>query len=445
MNRKLSAVLIVVMIYIQFMGPFVLKANFEGQTTIRSLTAIKREANMIAREVKNDLNELKNDLTNDLSGWKKDTIGLVKDGWNSHNPFLIVLSIIGAAFMTCVFLITRVLIIAWFLFKSVLKAVGYVLEKTWDALVFVFTGRWWRRALTSPRDPNSRFRSLTNTNPEKKARTPEEQKELQDQINMYIDIIGKRIGLTKIENEAAETGFFSGKWAKKMWNSVTGDKGGKILPAMNNDEMKMALRDLYDIEMNDLIEMKKELDKISNQPGVPALEYHNNCRRKRNHYLELRIGRATDLINTNMYQDNKYKSTLEYKKTIFPMEIAAIEKILSDKKTPDNVRETESNKLKEILQRKDPKKDTETVNKENAKMSAYFYNVAGINRDYLFKKFFFAYNSASYVVILRKEKATIDMEETTRSMTADQKETNEESRKKLQESIDKLMSSMEFR
>jgi len=448
MNKKMNAVLIVVMIYVQFMGPFVLKANFEGQSTTRNLQRIKNEVviikNDVEKEVKKDWNSLVDNTSDGLTDYMEDMKGLYVFARDSHNPILMVVALVGAAARTCIFLAARALAIAWFFFWGAIKAVAYAVVKAFEFLVFVCTGKWWRRALQSPRDPNGRFRSLTTTS-DKKPRTAEEQKELQDQINMYIGLIGKRIGLEKIENESAESGFFSGKWAKKMWNSVTGDKGGKILPAMTDNEMKMALRDLFDIEMTDLIQMKAELDKIPNTPGTPAIEYHDNCRRKRNHFLELRIGRATDLINTNMYQDNKYKKTLEYKRTIYPVEIAAIEKILSDKKTTDEVRKTESDKLKGLLEKDDPKKDPKTIERESAKKTSYFYDVGGIDQNYLFKKFFLAYNKASYVVILRKEKASIDMETTTHSLAADKKAMNEEAKETLQKSIDKLLTDLEFR
>lgn len=420
MKTKLNAVVIAVMMYVQFMGPFVLKANSEGHQKSRILADFWRE------------------MGSDYKHQKEEFKTAIKE-IDIHNPIYFLGSLIFLALMACFYLVSRgLLIMGWVVLKFFegILIVGFnillAVVNIWESIANMMFGR--RSLAQTGRDGHS-LRSLAQQSPKdgKPAMSQTEKENLELRIKKYTKRIAERIGLPELEAKAKEKTL--GKLLSKVGSFVFGESVEKILPPLDDNQMKIALRKLFETEIADFVEMNGEISKVSTQPGEPIIAYHYCVRKIRRKYLKLRIGRATDLINTNMYQEKKFKTTLEYKRTVFPTEIAAIEKVLKDKKSTDKQRQDESEKLKELLRREDPSKDSKTVNKELSLKTEMQYAFAGIPLRWLTMKFFMSYNKASYIIIFKKEKIQIEMHASKNDLSADTKLANEQTIKELDKAI----------
>lgn len=181
-----------------------------------------------------------------------------------------------------------------------------------------------------------------------------------------------------------------------------------------------------------------KIDQQAAEKRNNGIEGHDEQRKIRRAGFKLRIGKVVDLVMTNVYQDKKYKSSYDYKKTVYPIEINAIMKVVNDSKASQDERNKKNEELKEILRREDPKVDSVAGMKLGADITVEKCMTAGLYEEMISMKFFSAYVRASMITVIRQDKIKSIQDARVKSMSEEKKKIQ----KTIEENLDKTIEAL---
>lgn len=218
------------MVYVNFMGPFVLKSYSDGLEHPRYLRTHCCHRSRSHRSSDDDL-------------------------------FLFILSLIG-------FVLSAAVLICYY----ALYAIGFLIYGAMLGVVYtavgIASGMIWLGKKIGKAFKKKRCLTQTDTDSKKLEKellqamdkpddklvvstlTKEQKIEINKKIEKYTKRLSDRLGLDKKEEEAHKSSLK--KKASKFWNWITNNKGGKINPSQTEDEFKISYRDLYDDEIEDI-------------------------------------------------------------------------------------------------------------------------------------------------------------------------------------------------
>lgn len=227
-------------------------------------------------------------------------------------------------------------------------------------------------------------------------------------IGKWVERIAQHFDLINLEAQAL------GKSQKKgflnLFGKTTDEPNKEPGPPMSDEELRFAFRRLYDTEQIDLENQAIELNgvpKMDKVQGDPK-KYHFEETKIRRQGLKTRIGRIVDLVQTNAYNLKKYRASYPYKRILYPVEIDQIIARINDKKNTED-KEALRKKLQIIMEREIPGASSTAINKQMAIDVNNQYIRAGLNKSNITMKFFSSYVRAAFICIVRLDIAKTEI------------------------------------
>lgn len=408
MTKRLSVVIQIVMFYINFMGPFVLKAPVPPQQT-------QHRRNLGA-------------------------------GFDIFMMFVQVILYLGAIAL----IVAGITLFFYsFLWIPILMIVGAF----FTFCLAVTVGDKFKKPCVRGFDSDRRSRLLSKIEPEgsapsaldieqKPKLTADEKKALLNRMKKYTEKLDKRFNLEKEIEKSTQPSFTDSfvKWLKKkgaikMYN---------VIPPKSKNEMDKWSRSMYDREIDDINAMNVEIKKLKTIFKDTPDEMFERVRKERRRGLKLKIQRACDRIQLNIYRDQKYRSSVPYKQKLFEKELKPLIE-QQNKKGLTKERAEEINKqIEEIIAKDDPENPQEKLDAERKIETARLFRRAGIYSEHLQMKFFPSYLRAVLVTLMKFEKIELNQRMRDTPLSGKGLEEFKKGVQKIDEQIDHLVRGLDL-
>lgn len=375
MNTKLTSGLVILMFYVSFMGPFVLK-NMIRRAVPRSR----------ARQTAETFTELLLEIA--------------------------CIIVCGIVMILCALIIAA---IGWLLFiVGVVVLIGAY-------LLYDKYGRLRRRQLASGAGRRRRLSNKPTTQVKPQVQTgsqvqgqgqsqtqtkvkteaelkKEENAQILKKMNDYYDRIAV---LQNLDIKEAKAGANSiGQKMTKFGRTYLHMKAETVLPK-NADQMKIAIRDAMDAEIEDVDKM---LDEIAAQKFTATVDKYHQPNKTRRSYFKLRTGRAVNLILTDFNDRRNHQNSWENKYKLHTVEMDAIMAKLKDKATTADQRKAENEKLRKIMQANESGLSQTEQDEKDAKEMVALYSIMGVMPGTIRSIFFKSYSRATTLAIFKMTK-----------------------------------------
>lgn len=404
MNKKVTTVLQIVMFYISFMAPFVLKSNVE-------------------REIQDPERLLRK---------KRSGSGL---------GFFII--IVGFAGLTAAF--GAVVLIALGIAFAAIVVIAFISA--------IFGGRK-KRYLTGV---VRRDRALSKNVIEDKIQRgvlqdqkqvseneliEDKKKAIIERIQRHTQRLSEKLKLENKMNEATKVSIGDmANWALKKVNLI---EKFPIIKPLSKEELQKAINRLFSQELDDIKELEKKIATIeATLSKTPELIFPA-VRKERRRGMKLRIERAVDLIQTNVYREKKEKSSFAYKSKLYKIELDPLMKARNEEKDENKRKEIEE-KIGKIMNRNEGGKTDEEVSNELQDQVFELYIKAGITESQMESSFFFSYSRAFLITLMRFEQIDWMNRLKDTPLNAYEKKQIDETIKKIEDHANSLLTDVDLK
>lgn len=265
---------------------------------------------------------------------------------------------------------------------------------------------------------------------------------------IYTDMLKEKYQIDK-KMEAA-TKVTAMTYARRFAKSIGFLKPEAPKPGLSGEQMKKQMRGVYSYDFQLRKDLAAELSKNpqSNTEG----SYIETEKRKRSVYRQ-KLSYAINLVKLNYFKDKKFESSPQYKRLMFPVELANLDKELADlnkkvatlakkpeeKKKVEEERDKIAAQITEVMNRDDPSKTKEQKEEEDMNRIVKHYRWGGIRLAEMETRFFEAYSRAAVWVLLQFEKIEILTEIKERTLTEELKTEARKAIKTLEDKSDELL------
>lgn len=227
-------------------------------------------------------------------------------------------------------------------------------------------------------------------------------------VGKWVERVAQHFDLMNLEAQAL------GKSQKKgllnLFGKSTDEPNKEPGPPMSDEELRFAFRRLYDSEQIDLENQAIELNGVPKMDSVqkdPKVSHFEETKIRRQG-LKTRIGKIVDLVQTNAYNLKKYRASYPYKRILYPVEIDQIIARINDQKNTED-KQALRDKLQKIMEREIPGTSSTALNKHMAIDVNNQYIRAGLNKSNITMKFFSSYVRAAFICIIRLDIAKTEI------------------------------------
>lgn len=264
----------------------------------------------------------------------------------------------------------------------------------------------------------------------------------------YTNLLKEKYQIDK--KMAAATKVTVGTYARRFAKSLGFMKPEAPKPGLNGEQMKKEMRGvyLYDLELQMALAKELAANPLSNTEA-----FYSQTEKRKRETRRQRLSYAINIVKLNFFKDKKFESSPEYKRTIFPLElsqldkeaaelnkrIAALSKKPEEKKKLEEERDKVAAKITEIMKKDDPSKTKQQKDEEDSNRIIKHYRWGGIREWEMGTRFFEAYTRAAIWSLLQFEKINILTEMNERKLTAEQKSEAEKAIAEIDKKSDELL------